>query len=74
MVAYAEIVTLPAVVPVSVVVIKANSSADSSQINPALASTPLSIIKPLSVADVFGESMKRIVEGTSLSSLFRGFN
>ena len=28
----------------------------------------------VSVADVFGESMKRIVEGTSLSSLFRGFN
>ena len=28
----------------------------------------------MSVADVFGESMKRIVEGTSLSSLFRGFN
>ena len=28
----------------------------------------------ISVADVFGESMKRIVEGTSLSSLFRGFN
>ena len=27
----------------------------------------------VSVADVFGESMKRIVEGTSLSSLFRGF-
>ena len=27
----------------------------------------------ISVADVFGESMKRIVEGTSLSSLFRGF-
>ena len=27
----------------------------------------------MSVADVFGESMKRIVEGTSLSSLFRGF-
>ena len=27
-----------------------------------------------SVADVFGESMKRIVEGTSLSSLFKGFN
>ena len=28
----------------------------------------------ISVAEVFGESMKRIVEGTSLSSLFRGFN
>jgi len=27
----------------------------------------------VSVADVFGESMKRIVEGTSLSSLFKGF-
>jgi ribose-phosphate pyrophosphokinase len=27
----------------------------------------------VSVADVFGESMKRIVEGTSLSSLFQGF-
>ena len=27
----------------------------------------------ISVADVFGESMKRIVEGTSLSSLFKGF-
>ena len=27
----------------------------------------------ISVADVFGESMKRIVQGTSLSSLFRGF-
>ena len=27
----------------------------------------------ISVADVFGESMKRIVEGTSLSSLFRSF-
>ncbi|HIM74036.1 MAG TPA: ribose-phosphate diphosphokinase, partial [Candidatus Marinimicrobia bacterium] len=28
----------------------------------------------ISVAEVFGESIKRIVEGTSLSSLFRGFN
>ena len=28
----------------------------------------------ISVADVFGESIKRIVEGTSLSSLFSGFN
>ena len=28
----------------------------------------------VSVADVFGESIKRIVEGTSLSSLFSGFN
>ena len=28
----------------------------------------------ISVADVFGESIKRIVEGTSLSSLFHGFN
>jgi len=27
----------------------------------------------ISVADVFGESMKRIVEGTSLSSLFQVF-
>ncbi len=27
----------------------------------------------VTVADVFGESMKRIVEGTSLSSLFQGF-
>ena len=27
----------------------------------------------ISVADVFGESMKRIVEGTSLSSMFNGF-
>jgi ribose-phosphate pyrophosphokinase len=27
----------------------------------------------ISVADVFGESMKRIVQGTSLSSLFDGF-
>tara|TARA_B100000131_G_scaffold96710_1_gene93823 strand:+ start:187 stop:1122 length:936 start_codon:yes stop_codon:yes gene_type:complete len=27
----------------------------------------------ISVADVFGESMKRIVEGASLSSLFKGF-
>ena len=27
----------------------------------------------ISVADVFGESMKRIVEGTSLSSMFKGF-
>ena len=27
----------------------------------------------VSVSEVFGESMKRIVEGTSLSSLFRGF-
>ena len=28
----------------------------------------------VSVSEVFGESMKRIVEGTSLSSLFKGFN
>ena len=27
----------------------------------------------ISVANVFGESMKRIVEGTSLSSMFQGF-
>ena len=27
----------------------------------------------ISVADVFGESIKRIVQGTSLSSLFQGF-
>ena len=27
----------------------------------------------ISVADVFGESMKRIVKGTSQSSLFKGF-
>ena len=27
----------------------------------------------ISVADVFGESIKRIIEGTSLSSLFQGF-
>ena len=27
----------------------------------------------ISVADVFGESMRRIVQGTSLSSLFQGF-
>ena len=31
-------------------------------------------LEVVSVADVFGESMKRIVEGTSLSSLFKGFN
>jgi len=28
----------------------------------------------ISVADIFGESIKRIVEGTSLSSMFRDFN
>ena len=28
----------------------------------------------ISVADVFGESIKRIVKGASLSSLFHGFN
>ena len=27
----------------------------------------------ISVAEVFGESIKRIIEGTSLSSLFKGF-
>ena len=31
-------------------------------------------LEVVSIADVFGESMKRIVEGTSLSSLFKGFN
>ena len=28
----------------------------------------------ISVAEVFGESIKRIVEGTSLSSMFHDFN
>ena len=31
-------------------------------------------LEVVSIAEVFGESMKRIVEGTSLSSLFKGFN
>ena len=31
-------------------------------------------LEVVSVSDVFGESMKRIVEGTSFSSLFKGFN
>ena len=33
----------------------------------------IDILEIISVADVFGESMKRIVEGTSLSSMFQGF-
>ena len=31
-------------------------------------------LEVVSIAEVFGESMKRIVEGASLSSLFKGFN
>ena len=31
-------------------------------------------LEVISVADIFGESIKRIVEGTSLSSMFRDFN
>ena len=35
---------------------------------------PLDKLEIISVAEVFGESIKRIVEGTSLSSMFHDFN
>ena len=43
---------------------------DTIKLNKAKLFDKLEII---SIANVFGESMKRIVEGTSLSSLFKGF-
>ena len=48
--AYALIVILPWVVPVSVVLTTANSSADSSHTKPTFVSSPRSIIKPASLS------------------------